>query len=60
MELSLVVVVVFAMLVVVAVYLAPILVVYLQHLDILYNFEHYASNGNARLRTQTALGILIL
>ena len=49
---------VFSMMVILVVYFAPYFVVYLQHLDILYNFEHYASSGEGRIRSQTPFGIV--
>ena len=59
MILAVATVVVFAMLVVMAVYFVPKLVEYLQPLDRLYNFEHHANIGEPHLRTQTPLGIIV-
>ena len=50
--------VVCAILVILAVFVAPKLGVYLQPFDRIYNFEHYAQTGEAHMRTQTPLGIV--
>ena len=59
LELAVVVVVVFALLVLLAIFLAPKLIPYtLQQMDRFYNFGHYAAAGLAHVRTQTPLGML--
>ena len=58
MEVALVVVVVFTMIMLLAIFVAPQRIPRtLQRMDLFYNFGHYAAAGMAHVRTQTPLGI---
>ena len=58
LEVAVIVVIVFSMIVLFAIFLAPKLITFtLQQMDRFYNFGHYAATGVAHVRTQTPLGI---